>query len=122
MPEDKRNSQRVTSSTVTVQSGNSATNTVVSLNPEQTLAIGYLKVEYESSGGTESEVTLYDEDEGTGEVNLEDGVESFFLSAGDREVISDPFLSEIEEDLVVAADGNQDARIKVTVGGALITG
>jgi len=122
MPEDNRNSSRVTSETVTVASGSGTPQTIIDLAPEQTLAIGYLKLEYASAGTVESELVLYDEPDGTASADLDDDIEGFFLSGSDREIVDDPYLSEIEDDLVVEPDGNSDADIKITVGGALITG
>jgi len=122
MPEDTRNSSRVTSETVTVPAGDNSPVTVIDLADEQTLAIGYLKLEYSSGGTVESEVILYDEDDQTDRANLNDDIEGLYLNAGDREIIDDPYLSEVENDLVVSPDGSADAEIRITAGGALITG
>lgn len=122
MPEDKRTSARVTSETVTLPAGDDSPVTVIDLTPEQTLAIGYLKVEYSSDGTTESEIILYDEDGFTARADLSDDIEGYYLSGGERETLDDPFLSEVEQDLVVKPDGNADSTIRVTAGGALITG
>lgn len=122
MPEDNRTSARVTSETVTIPSGSDVPVTVIDLADDQTLAIGYIKVEYSSGGTVESEIVLYDEDSSTAAGDLEDDIEGYFLSSGERETLDDPFLSEVEEDLVVDPDGSADADIRVTAGGALITG
>jgi len=122
MPEDNRTSARVTSETVTLPAGDDTPVTVIDLADDQTLALGYLKVEYSSGGSVESEIILYDEDDTTDAGDLDDDLDGFFLNAGDREIIDDPFLSEVEEDLVVDPDGSSDAEIRVTAGGALITG
>lgn len=122
MPKDNRTSQRVTSDTTTISGGDSTTNTVVGLNDEQTLAIGYLKVEYAGSASAETVVEVYDEDEATTSGNLSDVIDSFILNPGDRVILEEPFYSEIEHDLVAAGDGNSDGAVKVTAGGPLITG
>lgn len=122
MPQDNRNSQRVTSDVTTVPSGDATTQTVVELTDDQTLAVGYLKVEYAGSATNESTVELFDEYSSTTSGNLTDKIEKFVLQPGDRIVIEEPFLSEIENDFVAAADGNSDGEITVTVGGPLLTG
>jgi acetylornithine deacetylase/succinyl-diaminopimelate desuccinylase-like protein len=95
---------------------------VIALSDEQTLAIGYLKIEYPNSATNETVVEIFDEAESTSSGNLSDIIEKFALSPGDRVVVSEPFLSEIENDLVAAADGNSDAQVHITAGGPLITG
>jgi hypothetical protein len=122
MPEDNRTSARVTSDTVTLTAGDDTPVTVLDLADDQTLALGYLKVEYSSGGSVESEIVFYDEDANTSAGGLADDLEGFYLSSGERETIDDPFLSEVEEGLVVDPDGSSDAEIRVTAGGALITG
>lgn len=122
MPKDERNSRRVTSDTQSIPSGDATTQSVVALDDEQTLAIGYLKVEYPDSATNETVVELFDEPDNTTSGNLADILERFILNPGDRVVIEEPFLSEVEYDLVAAADGNSDAQVQITAGGPLITG
>lgn len=122
MPEDTRNSQRVTSDTHTVPAGDATTQTVLPLNDEQTFSIGLLKVEYAGSATVESALTLYDDDETTTSGNLSDMIDRLILQPGDRIIIEDGFYSDVEEDLVAASDGNSDGEIQITVGGPLLTG
>jgi hypothetical protein len=111
------------SGTVEVPSGNNAVHTVLSLGSGQSIDVDYIKVGYRGNATTAATVSLYDEDSGTAPADLDRDIESFQLADGaDRAVIEDPSLDVVERDVVLQADGNQDAVIQVTVGGNAVTG
>jgi hypothetical protein len=111
------------SGTAVVPSGDANPHTVLDLRDSASLDVGYLKVEIGGGATTASSLTLYDEESGTASADLDRDVEGFELAAGqDRAVIDDPSLDTIGRDVVVEADGNQDAEVRVTIGGEAITG
>ena len=116
------NSNRQSSGTEVLESGDGTPNTVLDLLDEQTLRVGLLKLEYSGDGTTEVKVEVYDEPDGTVSGDLSDMVDQFHLSPGERAVVDVAHYDYVEDDVVALADGGQDSEVAVTVGGSLITG
>jgi hypothetical protein len=99
------------------------------MKPEQTLAIGMVRIDYPNSAGTEASVELHDyevEEDDQGNIttvaeDLDDLVDKFNVQPGDTVLLEDPNYEDVENELVALPDGNQDAEMVVTVGGPLLT-
>ena len=121
MVEDKRSSGRADSNVAEIPGGDGTLFFPASLRAEERLSIEEIKVEYSGSGTTATVVELYDEPSDITGGDEEDLIDKFYVESGDR-INPDMVWAEVEDDLVVTADGNQDAEITVTVGGFLVTG
>lgn len=122
MAEDSRESARREGATFTVPSGDANPNTVLDLRDEDTLALESVRLQYLNAGTTETLVTLYDEPSGTTSGNLSDEIDTVELSPGNDKLLDAFVWEDVEDDIVIEADGNQDADVLVTVGGYLVTG
>jgi hypothetical protein len=118
------NSERYPQSgTGVVPSGNANPQTILNLRDEATLDVEYIKVEYGGGATAAGSITLYDESDGTNSGNLGRDIEGFELAGGaDRAVIEDPSLDSVERDIIAEADGTQDADVRITIGGTVVTG
>lgn len=122
MAQDIRTSSRSESGVHSIQGGDTAPATLMSLRSEETLSLKYVKLHYEAGATTNTIVEVYDEADGTTSGNLEDKVDHFALAPGDTVVVEEGVWRDIEEDILLLPDGNQDGQILVTAGGNPLTG
>ena len=122
MASDDRSSYKKRTAVLDLASGTSVVQTVENLRPEETFAIDYIKVEYDSGGGVASDLEFYDDPDGTSAGNLNNRFEKFKIQGGDRIIIDDVTYDDVEDDILINPDGNQDAEVTITVSGRVVTG
>ena len=121
MVEDTRTSMKPRSEVVTIESGDTAAFTALSLRPEETMAVEEIRVQYGPSGTANSSVELFDSTEVDDSYDLSDKLDKFIMQPGD-EKNPDMEWDDIEENVVIQPDGNSDGPIVVTIGGYITTG
>lgn len=122
MASDDRNSYKKRTVVHDLASGAGSVETVQNLRPEETFAIDYIKVEYDSGGSVASDLEFYDDPDGTAAVDLNDRFEKFKIQAGDRITIDDVTYDDVEDDILINPDGNQDDEVTITISGRVVTG
>jgi len=121
MVTDNRGSRKPRSGVVTLSSGSNSPTSIVSLRDEEAMSVEEIRMQYDSAGTTAAVVEIYDEPEGTSAGDLSDKVDEFRLTSGDSPN-PDMEWEDIEDDVILYADGNSDAEITVTIGGFTISG
>lgn len=121
MVDDSRESGSPRNGTVDIASGNSSTQDVLDIDDDESMSLETVIIDYESAGTTEAVVEVYDEPAGTSSGNLGDRRIKVQISPDERVVIDNVPFTDIEDDIVALADGNQDSQITVTAGGFILT-
>lgn len=121
MVEDNRVSSRPETGIAEVASGSSSNFVALDLRDEQTFVIEEVFVQMKFGGSTGGVIELYDEQESVQPGAETDRIDKFYVEAGDR-VNPDMVYEDVEDGIIVTADGNQDAEVTVTVGGYMISG
>lgn len=121
MADDSRKTSKKESASATLASGSTTVTTLMDLREEETLSIEWLKVEYADGGTTAGTVDMYDEPDGTASGDLNDLIDKFQVTAGQRQEYT-PVYEDVEDDIVLEGDGNFDDEVTVTVGGYIVTG
>lgn len=108
---------------VTVAAGDGTTpQTVLDLNDDRLFEANQFVIEYDSAGTATVSLTIHDDDAGTANAQLSTRRKTIEnLSPGDVRAYDGLSMRDFENDVLVAADGNQDANIQVYVDGKDIT-
>lgn len=121
MVDDARSSRKPKSAVATLAAGSNSAVTLADLMAEEAMSIEQLRMQYDANGTTEAVVEVYDDSDGTAAADLEGKVDEFRLSPGD-DTNPDMEWKDIEDDIILLADGNSDAAVTVTVGGYILSG
>ncbi len=121
MAEDTRGSRQRRSETIDIPSGDPDLHTAINIRDEQIMSVEEIRVEYDNGGSSSAIVEVYDEDEDVIPGEQDDMIDKFRVQPGDRRN-PDMVWQDAEEDVLVRADGGQDAEITVTVGGYIVSG
>lgn len=122
MPDDDRVSRSPMSGVVTIPATNNSDHEVLDLLEGETLATDYIKVDYSGGATAETEIVLKDDSDDEGDFEVGQNLEKFFLSPGDRAIVTEGTYDDIQNGVTATSDGNADGEIVVTVGGMKITG
>lgn len=122
MPDSGRTGEP-NSDEVTVAAGDGTTpQTVLDKNDDRLFEANQFIIEYDPAGTVTVELTIHDDDDGTANADLSARRKTIEnLSPGDVRSYDNLSMRDFENDVLVAADGNQDADIQVYVDGKEIT-
>lgn len=108
---------------VTVTAANGTTpQTVLDLPDDRLFEANQLVVEYDPAATATTELTIHDDDDGTANADLSTRLKTIKnLTPGEVRSYDDLSMRDFENDVLVAADNNQDDDIVVYVDGKDVT-
>lgn len=108
---------------VTIESADGTTpQTAVDVRSDGLYQIEAIKVEYDDGASATTDVTLYDDADGTSSGDVSDQRDIIKnLDPGESVTVDYDGMRDFEEDVLVQGDGNQDGDVEVTVMGKSLT-
>lgn len=112
------------SDTVEIATGDGNTPQTALEIPDDALFVPtQVKISYDNTGTADATVSLYDEADGTAAADASDRRDRYrTVAPGEVRSVDSLDMRDFEEGVLVAADGNQDASVDVTVYGRVLTG
>lgn len=121
MASDDRGSRQRRSGSVDINAGDAGLYTLIELRDEQTMSVEEIRADYGSGDSAKTFVEIYDEDSDVTPGEQTDMIDKLRLQPGD-EKNPDMVWQDAEDDIIVKANGNQDAELTITVGGYIVSG